>query len=143
MNSFILTVRPQPDADMDVACLARRAVAAMASPVMTPAYLIREHRFAGGNRRPDLYQPARHHRFLISSAGRSAAWRRIPVFAVGRASGRAARLAGFCDVTTVPAAVPGLRRLSGAARPDHRAASLACAVQRGFDMAAALAPTWP
>ena len=24
MNSFILTVRPQPDADMDVACLARR-----------------------------------------------------------------------------------------------------------------------
>ncbi len=27
MNSFILTVRPQPDADMDVACLARRAVA--------------------------------------------------------------------------------------------------------------------
>ena len=36
MNSFILTVRPQPDADLDVACLARRAVAAMASRSWLP-----------------------------------------------------------------------------------------------------------
>ena len=39
MNSVILTVRPQPDADLDAACLARRGVPALASPVMVPTYL--------------------------------------------------------------------------------------------------------
>ena len=143
MNSFILTVRPQPDADMDVACLARRAVAAMASPVMTPAYLdpvnIASPEATGG-----LIFTSRHAIIgFLDLFGRTVppAWRRIPVFAVGRASGRAARLAGFCDVTIGAGGGARLAPLVRAQRDRITAPLLwPCAVQRGFDMAAALAP---
>ena len=143
MNSFILTVRPEPDADLDVACLARRAVAAMASPVMAPAYLnpvnIPSPGATGG-----LIFTSRHAitGFLDLFGGTvPPAWRQTPVFAVGRASGRAARLAGFSHVTIGAGGGAGLAPLVTAQRDRITAPLLwPCAVHRGFDMAAALAP---
>ena len=38
MTSIILTVRPEPDCELDVEALARRGVPAIAAPLMTPVY---------------------------------------------------------------------------------------------------------
>jgi len=143
MSSFILTVRPQPDADLDVACLARRGVAALASPVMAPSYPgpmdLPLPATTGG-----LVFTSRHaiSGFLDLLGGAAPPeWRRVPVFAVGRASGRMARGAGFVDVRIGTGGGAGLAPLVLAQRGRITLPLLwPCAVQRGFDMVAALAP---
>ena len=143
MSSFILTVRPQPDADLDVACLARRGVAALASPVMAPSYLgpvdLPLPATTGG-----LIFTSRHaiSGFLDLLGGAAPPeWRHVPVFAVGRASGRVARAAGFADVSIGAGGGAGLAPLVLSQRRRITLPLLwPCAVQRGFDMVAALAP---
>ena len=143
MNSFILTVRPQPDADLDVACLARRGVSALASPVMAPSYL-KPRDLPVPEKTGGLIFTSRHavSGFLDLLGGAvPPEWRRVPVFTVGRASGRAARLAGFANVTTGAGGGAGLAPLVMARRRQITVPLLwPCAVQRGFDMVAALAP---
>ena len=143
MTDLILTVRPAPDGERDVAALGRRGVAAMAAPVMAALY--GDHpelpavEMVGG-----LIFTSRHAiaAFLACFDGTlPSAWARLPVFAVGRASGRMAREAGFGDVTVGVGGGAGLVPLV-LARHDASAAPLLwpCAVHRGFDMKAALAP---
>jgi uroporphyrinogen-III synthase len=72
-------------------------------------------------------------------------WASLPVFVVGRASGRVAREAGFVDVMVGAGGGAGLVPLILARRDlsrDPTGAPLLwpCAVHRGFDMQAALAP---
>ena len=147
MSSFILTVRPQPDADLDVACLARRDVRALASPVMVPAYLTSPERPSPEMPSPELTGglifTSRHAivGFLDLFGGAvPSAWRRMPVFAVGRASGRVARDAGS---RMSPRRRGRCRAGPACRRAAHRIAApllWPCAVQRGFDMVSALAP---
>ena len=147
MTDLILTIRPAPDAKADVEALGRRGVAAMAAPVMQAVY-------------PDHPEPpavdsvagliftSRHavSGFLgLFDGVLKPAWADLPVFVVGRASGRVAREAGFVDVTVGAGGGAGLVPLildRTSARRDLATASLLwpCAVHRGFDMQAALAP---
>ena len=142
MTDFILTVRPAPDGASDVATLGRRGVAALAAPVMEAAYLDAsplQPGAAGG-----LIFTSRHAitAFLdCFDGGLPSGWFSLPVFAVGRATGRVARRAGFQDVTVGAGGGAGLVPLI-LARHDLRLAPLVwpCAKHRGFDMKAALAP---
>ena len=143
MNSVILTVRPQPDAGLDAACLARRGVPALASPVMVPTYL-RPPEIPSPDLTGGLIFTSRHAIIgFVDLFGGTVPppWRQIPVFTVGRASGRAARAAGFHDVTAGAGGGAGLAPLV-ASQGRRIAAPLLwpCAVQRGFDMVAALSP---
>lgn len=143
MTDLILTVRPAPDGARDVAALGRRGVAAMAAPVMVAAHLeapaLPDVDAVGG-----VIFTSRHavSAFLGHFGGTPpAAWAGLPVFVVGRASGRAAREAGFHDVTVGSGGGAGLvPRITS--RRDPAAAPLLwpCAMHRGFDMQAALAP---
>ena len=147
MTDLILTVRPAPDGDLDVAALGRRGAAAMAAPVMAPIYL--DHRelpvaeVVGG-----LIFTSRHaiSAFLDLFGGTlPSAWTSLPVFAVGRAAGRVAREAGFGDVTVGSGGGAGLvplvrARFQARRKMDSPPLLWPCAVHRGFDMKAALAP---
>ena len=143
MNSFILTVRPQPDTDLDVASLARRGVPALASPVMSPRYL-KHSAMPAPSAVGGVIITSRHAiiGFLDRFGGTvPASWQQLPVFAVGRASGRAARAAGFSNVTIGAGGGAGLVPLIAAQQQQIHAPLLwPCAMQRGFDMVAALAP---
>ena len=140
MRRTILTVRPAPDGDLDVAALARRGVPALAAPMMSPSYLAppadagpyggviftSRHAVTGwltcGGDRPDPD--------LLSR----------PAFAVGRATGRAARAAGFRDVRVGHGGGGGLVQLITAAQDGVTGPLLwPAAMHRGFDMAEALA----
>jgi len=141
-TDFILTVRPAPDGALDVAALERRGVAALAAPVMEAAYLdisVPEASMAGG-----LIFTSRHAiaAFLdCFDGGLPSDWSSLPVFVVGRATGRVARRAGFHDVTVGTGGGAGLVPLIRA-RQDLPVLPILwpCAVHRGFDMQAALAP---
>jgi uroporphyrinogen-III synthase len=141
-TDFILTVRPAPDGALDVAALERRGVAALAAPVMEAAYLdmtVPEAGTAGG-----LIFTSRHAiaAFLDGfDGGLPSGWSGMPVFVVGRATGRLARRAGFNDVTVGTGGGAGLVPLI-LARHDLSSLPLLwpCAMHRGFDMQAALAP---
>ena len=101
MTDLILTVRSVPDADADVAALRRRGVPAMVAPVMTaicPDDIVLPAAGSVGG----LIFTSRHAiaGFLALCGGVvPPEWCRLPVFAVGRASGRVARAAGFTDVS--------------------------------------------
>ena len=152
MTDLILTVRPAPDGDLDVAALGRRGVAALAAPVMAaacPDDVSPDHReLPSPDRVGGLIVTSRHAiaAFLDMFGGTlPPAWTGLPVFAVGRASGRVARKAGFSDVTVGTGGGAGLAPLILArtgARHDPGNAPLLwpCAVHLGFDMKAALAP---
>lgn len=147
---LILTVRPSPDGISDVAALGRRGVAAMAAPIMRVAYLdaaLDAAMPAAGsatNSAAGLIFTSRHAiiGFLRLLDGvLPPAWACLPVFVVGRASGRVVRKAGFVDVTVGTGGGAGLAPLI-LARRDLTDAPLLwpCPVHRGFDMQAALAP---
>ena len=146
MTDLILTVRPAPDAEADVAALGRRGVPALAVPVMTvicPDNMVPPAAGSFGG----LIFTSRHAiaAFLDLCGGSlSPEWCRLPVFAVGRASGRVAREAGFTDVTIGTGGGAGLAPVILARFPAHRKMTDApllwpCALNRGFDMKAALA----
>ena len=147
MTDLILTVRPAADAAADVEALGRRGVPAMAAPVMTATCLDEAVLPAAGSV-SGLIFTSRHaiSGFLALCGGVvPPGWADLPVFAVGRASGRVARDAGFSDVPIGSGGGSGLIPLILARFPAHRVITGApllwpCAVNRGFDMKAALAP---
>ena len=141
MRKFILTVRPEPDGALDVAALARRNVPALSAPLMAPAYLepdIPERERFGG-----VVLTSRHAvtGLLAATDGKlSEGIAGLPVFAVGRATGRAAREAGFRDVAIGHGGGAGLVPLVAEAASRLNGPLLwPAAAHRGFDMKAALA----
>ena len=154
MADLILTVRPAADAAADVEALGRRGVPAMAAPVMTATCLDEVALPAAGSAGNvaagsigGLIFTSRHaiSGFLALCGGVvPPGWADLPVFAVGRASGRVARGAGFSDVTIGSGGGSGLVPLILARFPACREMNAPllwpCAVNRGFDMKAALAP---
>ena len=147
-HHLTLSTRPLADAMRDVASLQRRAVAAMAMPVMTlvpyaqydlpDSTAISALIFTSRNavacfaKTPRLETP------------RLASWLDKPVFVVGTATGIAARLAGFKDVTVGHGGGSGLvPKILAAHLASGQAGGLAVlwpsAQQKSFDMQAALA----
>ena len=141
MRTTILTVRPAPDGDLDVAALARRGVPALAAPMMTPSYLAPSLADAGPC--GGIVFTSRHAvTGLLACAGDRLDDNMLahPVFAVGRSTGRAARDAGFRDVTIGHGGGAGLVPLIRAAKSQITGPLLwPAAVHRGFDMVSALA----
>lgn len=147
MAPFILSVRPEPDCDLDVAALARRGVPALAAPLLAP-------RLIGPDTRPDpagysgVVFTSRHAvTGLVAALGGAAenvgqgGWSRLPVFAVGRATARVARMAGFAAPQVGHGGGAGLVPLICAHIPANAPPLLwPAARDRGFDMVAALAP---
>lgn len=141
MRATILTVRPAPDSALDVAALARRGVPAIAAPLMTPSYLAPS--LAGIGKPGGFIFTSRHAvaGLLACDAGMiNADILTRPAFAVGRATGRAAREAGFQDVRVGHGGGAGLVPLITEAKSQINGPLLwPAAMHRGFDMADALA----
>ena len=109
MADFIITIRPEPDASLDVDWLRRYQVPALAVPVMRA-----EQQSFDLPDSPSLQAIIFTSRYAVAAiAGidgiasidkmaRLVALRSLPVYAVGRRSALAARQAGFDDVTTGP-----------------------------------------
>ena len=143
MTDKTLIIRPQPDADRDVAGLARYAVPAVAIPVMQaitmPVTWPDAGRFQG------IVLTSRHAVDRLQAAPDAAAWRDLPVFAVGHATAAAAAAAGFGPIITGPGNGAGLVPVIAAyfgstSAPDQPRLVWPGAVDIGFDMVAALAP---
>ena len=140
MRKFILTVRPEPDGVLDVATLARRNVPALSAPLMAPAYHVPEipalGKFSG------VIFTSRHAvtGLCVATGGRlDDRFVGLRAFAVGRATGRAAREAGFRNVTIGHGGGAGLVPLITGVAPRLDGPLLwPAAVHRGFDMATAL-----
>lgn len=148
MTSIILTVRPEPDCHLDVDTLTRRGVPAIAAPLMAPVF----HR-EGFAADPDLVDGASHGAVIFTSrhavtgllracgGAVGEGWHDLPVFAVGRATGRAAAAAGFRDITIGAGGGGGLVPLITARAGTFSGPLLwPAARDRSFDMAAAMAP---
>ena len=147
MAPFILSVRPEPDCDLDVAALARRGVPALAAPLLAP-------RLIGLDTRPDpagysgVVFTSRHAvTGLVAALGGAAenvgqgGWSQLPAFAVGRATARVARMAGFAAPQVGHGGGAGLVPLICTQIPANAPPLLwPAARDRGFDMVAALAP---
>lgn len=143
MAPFILSVRPLPDSQLDIDTLARRGVPALAAPLLEPQPIAPTlpddpSRYAG------LIFTSRHavDGFLAALGhGGPGGWAALPVFAVGRATARVARAAGFSVKVTGHGGGGGLAPLI---REHVDAGGLPllwpAARDRGFDMVAALAP---
>ena len=140
MRKFILTVRPEPDGAIDVATLARRNVPALSAPLMAPCYHVPEIPASG--KFSGVIFTSRHAVTGLCAARGGRLDDRIVglrAFAVGRATGRAAREVGFRNVTIGHGGGAGLVPLiTGVARRLDRPLLWPAAVHRGFDMAAAL-----
>ena len=103
MADFIITIRPEPDASLDVDWLRRYQVPAMAVPVMRAE----QQSFDLPDAPPfqAIIFTSRHAVAAIASINKTAALvalRALPVYAVGRRTALAARQAGFDHVTTGP-----------------------------------------
>ena len=141
MSGVVLCARPQPDCDRDVAALSRRGVAALAGPVMKmrpiEAAISRDTDMPGG-----IVLTSRNalDGFLGAVGGVAPeTWRARRVYAVGRATARAARLAGFRDIETGMGGGAGLVPLIVRDAPAMTGGLLwPCAVHRSFDVAAAV-----
>ena len=92
MRKFILTVRPEPDGALDVATLARRNVPALSAPLTAPSYHALE--ISASGKFSGVILTSRHAVTGLCAATGGKLDDRIaglPAFAVGRATGRAAR----------------------------------------------------
>ena len=137
-NHLTLSTRPIGDATHDVAALQRRKVAAMAMPVMA---LLPYAHF-------DLPDPENITAIIFTSrnavacfakSSKLAIWLSKPVFVVGAATGGAARLAGFTDVTVGHGGGAGLVPDILVAKLNRGLAILwPSATHKSFDMQAAL-----
>ena len=100
MAKKTLIIRPQPDADRDVALLMRYGVSALASPSMERVHQIHE-----------LPEPVNFSGIILTSRNAVEAiiklnkvnafvsrWAKLPVFVVGSATAAAARDAGFSNI---------------------------------------------
>ena len=143
MTDTTLIIRPQPDADRDVACLARYEVPAVAVPVMQTAAM--PVTWPDPGRFQGIVLTSRHAVDQLHAAPDAAAWRDLPVFAVGHATAAAAAAAGFRHIITGPGNGAGLVPVIAAyfgSTPitDQPLLVWPGAANIGFDMAAALAP---
>jgi uroporphyrinogen-III synthase len=137
-NHLTLSTRPLADAKRDVAALNRRKVAALAMPVMA---LMPHTQY-------DLPDPAtitaliftsRNAVICFATSSMLAAWLDKPVFVVGAATGTAARLAGFRNVTVGHGGGAGLVPAILAANLNRDLAILwPSAIHKSFDMQTAL-----
>lgn len=143
MTNTTLIIRPQPDADRDVACLARYKTPAVAIPVTqiltVPVTWPDPGRFKG------IVLTSRHAADRLHSTPDIAAWRDLPVFAVGHATAVAAAAAGFGRIITGVGNGAGLVSVIAAyfdskAGTDQPLLVWPRAADIGFDMVAALAP---
>jgi len=104
MTVHILSIRPQPDADLDVAALVRRGVPALACPVISPDYetasIATESRLHAPDEFAGLIFTSRHAvtGFMRQADGQD--WGHIPAFCVGRATARLAAESGFMNLHT-------------------------------------------
>ena len=106
MADFIITIRPEPDASLDVDWLRRYQVPALAVPVMRAE----KQSFDFPDTLPfqAIVFTSRHAVAAIAGIARVdkmstlAVLRSLPVYAVGRRTALAARQAGFEDVITGP-----------------------------------------
>ena len=96
MSKTILIIRPQPDANRDVALLQRYGVRALASPSMTSIQLPYELPDARGF--SGIIMTSRNAVDVIATARRASGWAKMTAFVVGAASAAAARNAGFSNV---------------------------------------------
>ena len=142
MTTIILTVRPEPDCHLDVAALARRGAPAMAAPLMTPVYACASP-LADADSYGGVIFTSRHAVTGMEQAGGGEidpSWHGLPVFAVGRSTGRAAAAAGFGDITIGSGGGAGLVPLiTGRAGGLQGPLLWPAAAERSYDMAAALA----
>lgn len=127
----MLTTRPKADAARDISDLAARGIRCIAAPML----VIRRRRFT-------LPDAACHDAVVLTSRHAAAMlaatdFIRLPCFAVGSATARAASAAGFSQITTGPGDGTGLTQLLCKQQPA--AVFWPSAVDSGFDMQAALA----
>ena len=140
MTACIISIRPQPDADLDVAALARRNVPALACPLMAPTYLasladLDVTRFAG------VIFTSRHAVDGFAGGVVGSAWQDLPAYCVGRATARRAAQAGFTRTITGHGGGRGLVPLIRDDSPVMSTPLLwPSAAQISFDMVAELAP---
>ena len=137
---MILNIRPAIDSQRDAVTLSRRGVASACLPVMEIVTLAPQ--LPNALEIAGLVFTSRHAVTGLCAATGGKLDDRIaglPAFAVGRATGRAAREAGFRNVTIGHGGGAGLVPLITEAAPRLDGPLLwPAAVHRGFDMAAAL-----
>lgn len=121
----VIVTRPQPDADMFAAELLRIG----ANPIVSPVMVIRNRT-----------EPVELHgvgAVVFTSANGVRAFaavsgeRRLKVFAVGEATGAAARAAGFSNIETAKGEVESLAKLIAAAKPTSTVLHLAGSERAG------------
>ena len=140
MTACIISIRPQPDADLDVAALARRNVRALACPLMAPTYLSSAVDLDVTGCAGVIFT-SRHavEGFVNSMTG--TAWQALTAYCVGRATARRATQAGFTRIMTGQGGGRGLAPLIRDDTPAMLAPLLwPSAAQISFDMVAELAP---
>jgi len=137
MAGSTLVIRPQPDADQDVALLARYGVPAVASPVMrggeVPFHLPEASLFDG------VIFTSRHAVDAMTRDPAVTAWTGKTAFVVGAATAAAARQVGFAKLVQGSGGgvglVPLIRKAFGGSTPPLFWPS---AEDIGFDMTVAL-----
>ena len=144
MADFIITIRPEPDASLDVDWLRRYQVPAIAVPVMRA-----EHQSFDLPATPPFQAIIFTSRHAVTAIADMASINKIdalsalqslPVYAVGRRTALAARQAGFDQVTTGPRDGNALVPLMMAnLNPDAGAILWPSASIVGFDAASRLA----
>ena len=143
MTDKTLIIRPQPDADRDVACLARFQVPAAAIPVMQGITM--RITWPDPGQFQGIVLTSRHAVNRLHASPDVAAWRNLPVFAVGNATAAAALAAGFGHIFTGPSngegLVPVIAAYFGSTSITNQPQLVwPRAADIGFDMVAALAP---
>ena len=142
MTDKTLIIRPQPDADRDVACLARFQVPAAAIPVMQGITM--RITWPDPGQFQGIVLTSRHAVNRLHASPDVAAWRNLPVFAVGNATAAAALaavLATFLQGKVMERFGAGHCGLFWQ-HVYNQSATLVWprAADIGFDMVAALAP---
>lgn len=114
----LLVTRPEPDASREAAALAARGHEAVIAPLLVIEFAEDAPLdFAGVQA---LIVTSRNALRAIASRRELAEARKLPLFAVGEATARAARDVGFADVTTGPGTAEELAELIAATlEPKH------------------------
>jgi uroporphyrinogen-III synthase len=138
MADYTLVIRPQPDADRDVAWLRRYRVPALASPVMQGTHLKTEMPNPDGF--GGVVFTSRHAVDAMDLSAGYKGWCDKPAFVVGNATADAARRAGFDWIIMGSG---GGRGLVPAIKQDYASRAMPLfwpsAEDIGFDIAASMA----
>ena len=138
MSEITLVLRPQPDADHDVALLRRHGVPAYASPVM--AHHLVDHAMPPPDGFSGMILTSRHAVASLVQTGLPTGWCEMPVFVVGSATAVTAKMAGFTKIIRGSGGGAGLVPLIRQAGIDATRPLLWPRAQDiSFDMVSALA----